>query len=211
MTKEDHDKRPRSSREQTTEAILDAAEELFSERGYTAVTVREIAVAAGVSHALVHRYLGSKEDVYRAMLRRNESRIVDAAPASDDLLEATSLMLEEAWLEQRRYLRLIAHSTLHGLPFEKSSGRFAATERLIKLAQRAAAEGGARGGEPADPRFVVASLVAMLLGWAAARDWLLPAAGIGDMDEEEFLAAFRRIVLDVERSYFSQADSPSAE
>ena len=48
-------------REATTVAILDAAEELFSVHGFSAVTVRDIAECAGVSHALVHRYLGSKD------------------------------------------------------------------------------------------------------------------------------------------------------
>ena len=70
----------RSGREQTTAAILDAAEKLFAERGFTAVTVRDIAAEAGVSHALVHRYLGSKQHVYRAMLARRENVIRDAAP-----------------------------------------------------------------------------------------------------------------------------------
>ena len=63
----------RGGREQTTAAILDAAEKLFAERGFTAVTVRDIAAEAGVSHALVHRYLGAKEEVYRAMLSRRET------------------------------------------------------------------------------------------------------------------------------------------
>ncbi len=69
----------RGGREQTTAAILDAAERLFAERGFTAVTVRDIAAEAGVSHALVHRYLGSKQHVYRAMLARRENVIRDAA------------------------------------------------------------------------------------------------------------------------------------
>ena len=69
---------------------------LFAERGFTAVSVRDIAAEAGVSHALVHRYLGSKEQVYRATLGRRESAIRDAAPGADDLLEATRLMLREA-------------------------------------------------------------------------------------------------------------------
>ena len=81
----------RGGRQQTTAAILDAAEKLFAERGFTAVTVRDIASAAGVSHALVHRYLGPKEQVYRAMLSRRETVIRDAAPTEDDLLEATRL------------------------------------------------------------------------------------------------------------------------
>ena len=60
MTQRKGDKR-RGGREQTTAAILDAAEKLFAARGFTAVTVRDIAAEAGVSHALVHRYLGSKQ------------------------------------------------------------------------------------------------------------------------------------------------------
>ena len=77
----------RGGREQTTAAILDAAEKLFAERGFTAVTVRDIAAEAGVSHALVHRYLGSKQDVYRAMLVRNEDAIRSAASEDDELLD----------------------------------------------------------------------------------------------------------------------------
>ena len=100
---EGHPKRPRGGREQTTEAILDAAEKLFSERGFTAVTVRDIAAEAGVSHALVHRYLGSKAEIYRAMLARNEGAIVDAASDQGELLTATSLMLREGLAHQRRY------------------------------------------------------------------------------------------------------------
>jgi TetR/AcrR family transcriptional regulator, repressor for neighboring sulfatase len=203
---EDQDKRQRASRDETTEAILDAAEQLFAERGFTAVTVRDIAAQAGVSHALVHRYLGSKEAVYRAMLRRHETSIRDAAPGGDDLLESTSLMLREAWLGQRRYLRLVAHSGLHGLSYSRTSGRFAATERLIELAEQAASvEGEARDPDAPSPRFVIASLVAMLLGWATAKDWLLPAAGIAEMSDEEFLAAFERVLLDMERLYFPSA------
>ena len=112
----------RGSREQTTGAILDAAERLFAERGFTAVTVRGIAAEAGVSHALVHRYLGSKQQVYRAMLARRENLIRDAASGDEDLLEATSLMLREAVLNQRTYVRLIAHRLCTGCPTRGASG-----------------------------------------------------------------------------------------
>ena len=65
--------------------MLDAAERLFSERGFTAVSVRDIAQAAGVSHALVHRYLGPKEEIYRAVLKRNEDVMRAVASGTDDL------------------------------------------------------------------------------------------------------------------------------
>jgi AcrR family transcriptional regulator len=193
----------RGGREQTTAVILDAAEKLFADRGFTAVTVRDIAAAAGVSHALVHRYLGSKQDVYRAMLARRENVIRDAAPDEDDLLEATRLMLREAVLHQRNYVRLVAHSALHGLSYERTVGQFAATARLTTLAlQTAADEGEARDPDAPDPRFVIASAVAMLIGWSAAREWILRAADIEPMSDDEFVDRFERIVLDMERLYF---------
>jgi TetR/AcrR family transcriptional regulator, repressor for neighboring sulfatase len=200
----------RAGREQSTASILDAAERLFAERGFTAVTVRDIAAEAGVSHALVHRYLGSKEQVYRAMLLRRENVIRDAAPHDEDLLEATRLMLREAVLHQENYLRLIAHSALHGLSYDRTIGQFAATARLTELARRTAdKEGGARDPDALDPRFVIASAVAMLLGWSAARDWVLRASDLAGMPQEEFVDSFERVVLDLERLYFpSLRDEP---
>ena len=48
----------------TRQAIIDAATELFSERGYSATTVRDIAEAAGFSPAMVIKTMGSKADLY---------------------------------------------------------------------------------------------------------------------------------------------------
>jgi AcrR family transcriptional regulator len=204
------ERRRRGGREQTTTAMLDAAERLFAERGFTAVSVRDIAAAAGVSHALVHRYLGSKEQVYKAMLGRRETVIRDAAPVDDDLIEATKLMLREAVLNQRDYVRLLTHSALHGLSYEQTIGRFAATERLVELARGvAAAEGDARDPDAPDPRFVIASLVAMLMGWSAAREWVFRAVDLEPVADEEFVEQFERVVLDLERLYFpSLRDGP---
>jgi len=156
-----------------------------------------------VSHALVHRYLGSKQDVYRAMLARRENVIRDAAPGEDDLLEATKLMLREAVLHQRNYVRLVAHSALHGLSYERTVGQFAATARLTDLARRTAAtEGEARDPDAPDPRFVIASAVAMLIGWSAAREWILRAADLEPLSDAELADRFERIVVDLEQLYF---------
>ena len=50
--------------------ILDAANELFAERGYEDVLVEDIARAAGVTRGLVHHYFGGRKDVYIALLER---------------------------------------------------------------------------------------------------------------------------------------------
>ncbi len=58
---------------ETREAILDAAEDLFSKHGFYGVTIREVAREAGVDTALVHYYFGAKRDLFDAVfLRRAE-------------------------------------------------------------------------------------------------------------------------------------------
>jgi hypothetical protein len=49
------------------EAILNAAGRLFGERGYRAVTVRDIAAEAGVSAALVMKLFASKDKLFAAV------------------------------------------------------------------------------------------------------------------------------------------------
>lgn len=51
------------------QAILDAAGQLFSTRGYSHVTIRDIAARAGTSPALVMKRGGSKLDLYQATAR----------------------------------------------------------------------------------------------------------------------------------------------
>ena len=62
--------------ERTRTAILDAAQTLFSTRGFTNTGVREVADLAGVNSALVGRYFGSKEGLFRATLER----VIDITP-----------------------------------------------------------------------------------------------------------------------------------
>ena len=178
----------RRGRKATTEAILDAAQELFAERGYHAVSVRDIAEQADVTHALVHQYVGHKADIFRAVLSRNESYIASAAPDNPDLLESAGLMLRQGLAEKGRIQgRLVARSALNGLRYDRTAGRFEATERLVELAVQAAssASPAERAGKDLDPRLVVAGLVALYIGWVAAGSWIRPATGLEDMDDAE--------------------------
>lgn len=52
------------------EALLDAAEALFSERGYDGVSLSEIATAAGLSRGTPNYFFGSKEQLYQSVLER---------------------------------------------------------------------------------------------------------------------------------------------
>ncbi len=58
---------------QASDAILDAAEALFSQHGFYGVTIREVAREAGVDTALVHYYFGAKRALFDAVfIRRAE-------------------------------------------------------------------------------------------------------------------------------------------
>lgn len=57
--------------EATRKAILDAAEELFVERGPDATTTAEIAKAAGVNKSLIHHHFHCKEELWEEVKRRH--------------------------------------------------------------------------------------------------------------------------------------------
>ena len=49
--------------------ILHAAEQLFSEKGFAATSIRDVAEASGVSKALIHHHFGNKKELYSAVKR----------------------------------------------------------------------------------------------------------------------------------------------
>ena len=84
----------------TRDRILDAAELLFAERGYAAVSMREIAAMASVRLSLLTYHLGSKDALYHAVFARRagelaqarcaalDSALADASPKIRDLIAA---------------------------------------------------------------------------------------------------------------------------
>ena len=64
----------------TKTRILDAAEQLFTEHGFEATSLRQLTTAAGVNLAAVNYHFGSKEELFQAVLTRrldpmNQERI----------------------------------------------------------------------------------------------------------------------------------------
>jgi AcrR family transcriptional regulator len=72
---------PRAVREQQ---MLDAAVAVFSRRGYHAASVDEIAELAGISKPMVYAYLGTKEELFVAVLHREGARLMEAIAAAVD-------------------------------------------------------------------------------------------------------------------------------
>lgn len=74
--------------------VIDVAQQLFVEHGYDAVTVDQIAAAAGMSRRSFFRYFAGKEDVVLGKVDRHGSTLVDALAARPDD--------EPAWVALRR-------------------------------------------------------------------------------------------------------------
>ena len=55
---------------ETVERILDAAEQLFAEKGFAETSLRLITSKAGVNLAAVNYHFGSKEELFEAVLTR---------------------------------------------------------------------------------------------------------------------------------------------
>jgi AcrR family transcriptional regulator len=58
-------------------AILDAALETFSSRGYHAASIDEIAQQAGISKALIYEHFPSKKDLHASLLERHVQDIFE--------------------------------------------------------------------------------------------------------------------------------------
>ncbi|MBF4996033.1 TetR/AcrR family transcriptional regulator [Nocardia sp. BSTN01] len=93
--------------------LLDAAADVFIERGYAATTVAAITARAGVSRATLYVYFASKDEIFYALATRvrdeflaaQEPDLTDSDPR--EMLRATIESFAEAVLHAGPLLRLI--------------------------------------------------------------------------------------------------------
>jgi TetR/AcrR family transcriptional regulator of autoinduction and epiphytic fitness len=75
-----HEVVPKARRGGSREAIVEAAERLFLERGFGSVSMEELAEAAGVARRTLYNQFASKEEIFREMLLRVARQLEDAFP-----------------------------------------------------------------------------------------------------------------------------------
>ena len=90
-----------SSRAETEDAFLDAAERLLIDVGHSGITTRRLAEEAGVNHGLVHYYFGSIENLFVRVLERFTERLVDRQRA---LYARTDIAGVEKWRTAMSFL-----------------------------------------------------------------------------------------------------------
>ena len=128
----------------TRQALLDHATDVFAESGFDGASVREITSRATINLAAINYHFGSKEVLYREVLRLAVAAISDASLLDDDTIDRVSR--DEAvrlFIRQQvtpllkhgqigRYLRIFAWETLAPTPVYRD---FIAREKLPILGQ----------------------------------------------------------------------------
>src|SRR5438034_7999818 len=76
--------------------VLDAAFELFLEHGYDGTSMDAVARAAGVTKPVVYDCFASKEELFTALLQREEARVLEqiaaALPHRADLADPARML-----------------------------------------------------------------------------------------------------------------------
>jgi AcrR family transcriptional regulator len=161
--------------------VLDAALELFLERGYEGTSMQAVADQAGVTKPVVYACFAGKDELFRSLLAREEARIlgdIQRAFQGADLSDPESTLIEG----YTGFLGAVAASPdVYRLIFLGEGGGNAAVARRIQRGREAQIdalaglargwlelrEGGSRQGHEATARLLGYAIAA--LGEAGAR------------------------------------------
>lgn len=141
-------------------ALLDAAENLFAERGYYGASMREITSLAGVPHGLVTYHFRSKDDLFQSVVERRidtflailedaleKLLLTDPPPSPEKIIEAyvgSHVRFAASGEAERNYMRLtqmiIAIGKRRGLIETPAGKSIPLINRYLKALQSALPE-----------------------------------------------------------------------
>lgn len=172
-------KHKRSSADETRAALVEALIELLGERSVAAISVRDVAAAAGVNHGLVHRYFGSKEALVRAAVERISHQVYDGFPARGQTSWFYRMLRANPHLAV-----IVARACLDG-PHDLLAAAAPPPAIMRQLIARLrAALAAAPAGSAIDPNLLNAFFTSAMLGWFAFRPLFAEGYGVpADADD----------------------------
>ena len=143
---------PKARRGGSREAIIEAAEGLFLERGFGSVSMDELAGAAGVARRTLYNQFASKEEIFREMLLKVSGQLEGAFPPGIETrgdVEDVLRLIARAILglhKQPEYLGFLRMVVADARQFPWIAEEFAAvmdpqTERLARYLEHLTALG----------------------------------------------------------------------
>ncbi len=152
---------PRLPAEQRRLNLIETAIDLFSRKGFSGTTTKEIALAAGVTEAIVFRHFATKQDLYTAILENRlsgeeievwMSRAEEFMKRRDDkgLFRFLLTAIVEEGSKEPRFERLVLFAALEGHEIAVMHHQLAApfAKRFIDYIARRQRAGALRKGDP---------------------------------------------------------------
>lgn len=174
--------------ERTQARILESARRLFIERGIDAVSIRDIAADAGITHALVHRYFGTRDELLAAVLQHEfetTGATLGARRAVAAPLDAMRDTIAFAFAGGRGLVDLVTQIARAGIAPEAVVGPDP-IRPFMDLAEELGSLQ-ARDGviTPApDPAITALVIAAATTGLATNTPWLMASVGLEPADAE---------------------------
>lgn len=163
-----------TGRAEVAAAILEAATDLFAERGPAATSIRDIAARSNVNHGLVFRHFGTKEQLVGAVLD-NLGANLSAQLGTDAPPEVLQRALD-------RQMRVMARTVLDGYPAGQLQQHFpniaALLDGVIPLHD-----------DEVSARLAVANALALQFGWRLFAPILRSATGLEALSDDELRQA----------------------
>ena len=202
------DKRSRK-RTAVEEEILKVAADIFSQRGYHATTLDDIAVAAGISRAAFYSYFPSKEE----LLRRMYNQVISSTQTALERIAAENLPVQEKlrritrhhvhYLATNMPLAQVFFSEIFSLPTEMEISVTQANRAFSQVIEKVIEEGVRTGVLiPVHPKRFTYALIGM---WNWMHRWYRPG---GEWTPETVAEEFIRIL---ESGYLQRDAEPHAE
>jgi AcrR family transcriptional regulator len=198
----------------TSAAILDAAVQEFTERGYEGARVDNIAARAAINKRMLYHYFGNKQALYVAVLEGTYTAIRSAEHGlhlSDrDPVEGITELVLFTWhyyLAHPEFLSLLNTENLHRAKFLKRSARIfelnsPLIERISELLKRGVAQGVFR--DDLDALKVYVSIAALGFFYLSNR-WTLSTVFRRDLFSKTEIENWGRHMVDVTLSYLRRA------
>jgi AcrR family transcriptional regulator len=155
-------------------AILEAATDLFAERGPAATSIRDIATRSKVNHGLVFRHFGTKEQLVGAVLDHLGADLTDLLQSG-----AGADVVDKAL---DRQMRVMARTVLDGYPAEQLQKRFPNVAGMLDAVRP-------RHDNEVDARLAVANALALQIGWRLFAPILRSATGLDELSDAELRQA----------------------
>ena len=180
-----------AGRSEVIEATTRAAADLFAEHNPSQVSIREIAARAGVSHALVHRYMGTKEDIFAAALDMARKDAADYWVSEHGMSKTAGTF--DSDLPPGRYVRLVMRAALDGVKISPEDLKLPHADRM--LAMLATTQFPVDDAEKGfDVRLIFTAITAMAAGMAVAEKLFLVQSGLESEDPEHVYSELNRLI-----------------